>query len=117
MIIRVCPQTNKNMRVFKENYIGKLSEELLWKVVQQFTSEDVQWTVSESCPTIHLGGLSNVFVRRVVQKNFIGNRIMCFQEQKPFVLKTMFFSHLAFACVRESERARDVGKGESHSHP
>ena len=42
---------------------------------------------------------------------------MCFQKQKPFVLKTVFFSHLARACVRESGRARDVGKGESHSHP
>ena len=59
---------NKNMRVFKENYIEKLSEELLWKVVQQFMSEDVQWIVSESCPTIHLGVLSNIFVQRVVQK-------------------------------------------------
>ena len=46
---------------------------------------------------------------------------MCFKKQKPFVLKTAFFSHLACACVRESVResvrARDVGKGESHSHP
>ena len=42
---------------------------------------------------------------------------MCFQKQKPFVLKTVFFPHLARACVRESVRARDVGKGESHSHP
>ena len=49
---------NKNLRVVKENYIGKLFEELLWKVVQQFTSEDVQWTVSEGCPTIHLEELS-----------------------------------------------------------
>ena len=40
---------------------------------------------------------------------------MCFKKQKPFVLKTVFFSHLACACVRESVRARDVGKGESHS--
>ena len=31
-----------------------------------------------------------LIIRRVVQKNFIGNRIMCFQEQKSFVLKTMF---------------------------
>ena len=26
-------------------------------------------------------------------------------------------SHLAIACVRESVRTRDMGKGESHSHP
>ena len=43
---------------------------------------------------------------------------MCFKKQKPFVLKTVFFfPHLACACVRESVRARDVGKDESHSHP
>ena len=68
-------------------------------------SEDVQWTVSESYPTINLGGLSNVFVRRVVQKNFIENRIMCFQEQKPFYFENRVFSYLAYACVRESMRA------------
>ena len=55
-----CPKEKKR------NYIEKLFEELHWKVVQQFVSGDVQRTVSESCPTIHLEGLSNVFVRRVV---------------------------------------------------
>ena len=65
-------------------------------------------TVSENYPTIHLGGLSNRFYR---------NSVVCFREQKPFVLKTVFFSHLASTCVRESVRAREVGKGESHSHP
>ena len=43
-------------------------------------------TVSEDYLAIHLGGLSNRFYR---------NSIVCFREQKPFVLKTMFFSHLA----------------------
>ena len=42
--------------------------------------------VSESYLAIHLGGLSNRFYR---------NSVLCFQEQKPFVLKTVFFSHLA----------------------
>ena len=55
--------------------------------------------------------------RRVIQKNFIGNRIMCFQEQKTFCFDNSVFSNLAYACVRESKRARNVGKGESHSHP
>ena len=41
---------------------------------------------------------------------------MCFLKQKPIVLKVVF-SHLACACVRESMRARDVGNGESRSHP
>ena len=39
-------------------------------------------TVSESYPEIHLGGLSN----RILSKKLI----LCFQEQKPFVLKTVF---------------------------
>ena len=43
-------------------------------------------TVSETYQAIHLEGLSNRFYR---------NSIMCFLEQKPFVLKTVFFSHLA----------------------
>ena len=38
-------------------------------------------TVSESYPAIHLGGLSNRFYR---------NSVLCFQEQKSFVLKTVF---------------------------
>ena len=43
-------------------------------------------TVSENYPVIHLGGLSNRFYR---------NSVVCFQEQKPFVLKTVFLSHFA----------------------
>ena len=43
-------------------------------------------TISENYPAIHLGGLSNRFYR---------NSVVRFREQKPFVLKTMFFSHLA----------------------
>ena len=43
-------------------------------------------TVSENHPAIHLGGLSNRFYQ---------NSVVCFREQKPFVLKTVFFSLLA----------------------
>ena len=43
-------------------------------------------TVSENYPTIHLGGLYNRFYR---------NAVVRFREQKPFVLKAKFFSHLA----------------------
>ena len=43
-------------------------------------------TVSENYPVIHLGGLSDRFYQ---------NSVVCFREQKPFVLKTVFFSHLA----------------------
>ena len=58
-------------------------------------------TISDSHPTIHLGGLSN----RILSE--IGN---VFSRTKTFCFKNGVFSHLA------SVRARDVGKGESHSH-
>ena len=38
-------------------------------------------TVSDNYPAIHLGGLSYLFHQKLV---------LCFQEQKSFVLKTMF---------------------------
>ena len=47
---------------------------------------DGPMTVSENYPAIHLGGLSNRFYR---------NSVVRFREQKLFVLKTVFFSHLA----------------------
>ena len=43
-------------------------------------------TVSNDYPAIRLGGLSNIFYR---------NSVVCFREQKPFVLKTVFFSYSA----------------------
>ena len=43
-------------------------------------------TVSESYLAIHLGGLPNEFYLK---------SILCFQEPKSFVLKTVFLSHLA----------------------
>ena len=59
-------------------------------------------TVSKNYPAIHLGGWSNRFYQ---------NMVVRFQEQKPFVLKTVFFSHLAYACVRESVRTRGMRLG------
>ena len=41
-------------------------------------------TVSESYPALHLGGLSN----RILSKKLV----LCFQEQKPFVLKIVFLT-------------------------
>ena len=67
----------------QKKFQGRFSEELPWRVVQQFTSERLM-TVPENYPVIHLGGLSNRFYR---------NSVLCFQEQKPFVLK-MVFSHI-----------------------
>ena len=40
-----------------------------------------------------------------------------FSRTKTNCFENSVFSHLAYACVRESVRDRDVGKGESHSHP
>ena len=79
-----------------------MSKELFQRVVQQFTSED--------CPTYLFGGLYNNKIISEIDQCVL-------KKKKPFVLKTVFFSHLACACVRELVRARDVGKGESHSHP
>ena len=64
--------------------------------------EDFRRTGLGDCPTIHVGGEHELF-RKVIQKIHLGglsnrfyrNLVVCFQEQKPFVLKTVFFSHLA----------------------
>ena len=77
-----------------------MSNGLFRRVVQQFTSED--------CPTYLFGGLS---------KEFYWKSNNVFSRTKTFCFENSVFSHLAYAYVRESERARDVGKGESHSHP
>ena len=64
-------------------------------------------TVLESYPTIRVGGLFS----RILSKNWyyvFKNKNLCLK---------ILFSHLAFACVRESVRTRDVGMGVSHSHP
>ena len=53
-------------------------------------------------PTIHVGGAHELF-RRVIQQirlgglsnKFYRNLAVSFREQKAFVLKTVFFSHLA----------------------
>ena len=57
---------------FPKNFLGELSNG---------SSRRKTHIVSESYPAIHLGGLSNIFYQ---------NSVLCFQEQKPFVLKTVF---------------------------
>ena len=64
--------------------------------------------VSESYPAIHLGGLSN----RISSE--IG---IMFSRTKTFCFENSVFLHLAYACVRKSVRARDVGMSVLHSHP
>ena len=56
----------------------------------------------ENCPTVHLGGgpitvLENYPAIRLggLSIGFYRTSVVCFREQKPFVLKTIFFSHLA----------------------
>ena len=71
------------------------------------------------------GELSNNSPRRIVQciclegclKAFYRKSNNVFSRTKTFCFENSVFSHFAYACVRESERARDVGKGESNSHP
>ena len=64
-------------------------------------------TVSESYPTIHIRGLSNRILS-AIGIMFSGTKTFCFENN--------VFSHLDQACVREPVRARELGKGESHSH-
>ena len=47
-------------------------------------------TVSESCPTIHLGGLSYVFAQRVVQMEFYQKIINVFSRTKTFCFENNF---------------------------
>ena len=54
-------------------------------------------TVSENHPAIHLGGLSNRFYR---------NSIVCFGEQKPFVLKQSFLTLGLGMCEGVNEGSR-----------
>ena len=70
----------ENEKGCERNFKGRFSEELTWRVIQQFTSERTM-IVSENYPAIHLGGLSNRFYR---------NSVVCFREPKPFVLKIVF---------------------------
>ena len=67
---------NKKEKLLRKEFQGRFSEELPWRVVQEFTSEGPM-TVSENYPAIHLGGLSNRFYR---------NSIVCFREQKKNLL-------------------------------
>ena len=72
-------------------------KEKLKTVVKGISRKIFQRIALESCPTVHLGGepltvrkkLSSNSPRRVVQYIY-RNSVVCFQEQKAFVLKTVF---------------------------
>ena len=61
------------------------------RITQQFTSE--------GCPI-----------------DFTETRYYVFKN-KNLLFENSVFTPLALACVRESVRPREVGKGESHFHP
>ena len=77
---------NKNENGCERNFNGRFSGELCWEIVQQFTSEG---------PMNCFGELSKKFVLEGFPIDFNENSVVCFQEQKIFVLKIVFFSHLA----------------------
>ena len=65
--------------------------------------------------------LSNNSPRRIVQhicskgcpKEFYRKSNNVFSRTKTFCFENSIFSHLTYACVRESERAQDAGKGHT----
>ena len=71
---------NKNEIVCERNFDERFSEELPWRDVQQITSDE-----DHDC----FGELSNNSPWRVVQY-FYRNSVVSFQEQKAFVVKTVF---------------------------
>ena len=79
----------------------KENERKMKTVVKGISRKIFRSIALESCPTVHLGGgpmtVSENYPtnspRRVVQYIY-RNSIVSFREQKPFVLKTLFF--LAF---------------------
>ena len=58
-------------------------------------------TVTEDYPAIHLGGLSNKFYR---------NSVVCFREQKSFVLKRCFLT-LGLSMREGVSKGSNIGKG------
>ena len=70
--------------VCERHFDGRFFGELCWEIVQQFTSKG---------PMNCFGGLSNRFALEGYPM-FYRNSIVCFQEQKAFVLKTDFFTRI-----------------------
>ena len=71
---------NKNENVCERNFNGRFFKELPWWDVQHITSDE-----DHDC----FRKLSSNSPRRVVQY-FYRNSIVSFQEQKAFVVKTVF---------------------------
>ena len=71
---------NKNEYVCERNFNGRFFEQLPWRDVQQITLDEDHDCFEE---------LSNNSPQRVVQY-FYRNSVVSFQEQKAFVVKTVF---------------------------
>ena len=84
------------------NFDGRFSEELPWRDVQQITSDE-----DHDC----FGELSSNSPRRVVQY-FYRNSVVSFQEQKTFIMKTVFL--LAFGLGICEGVGEDSGHGIGH---
>ena len=79
-------ENKRKMKMVVEGISRKIFRRIALESCLTFHIGGGPTTVSENYPAIHLGGLSNRFYR---------NSVVSFQEQKLFILKTVFFSHLA----------------------
>ena len=102
LVIRVCPQTNENLRVVKRKLYRKIFRRIALESCPTVHVEGCPMTVSESCPTIYLGGLSNKISSEIYN---------VFSRTKTFCFENSVFSHLAYACARELVRTRGMGLG------
>ena len=80
----------------------KENEKKMKMVVKGISRKIFQRIAFESSPTIHLGGGPMIVSKnypaihfRGLSNRFYRNSVVRFQEQKHFVLKIVFFSHLA----------------------
>ena len=68
-------------------------------VAKGFSRKIFRRIALKSCPTVHVGGAHDCFENYLairlggLSNRFYRNSVVCFQEEKPFVLKTVF-SHI-----------------------
>ena len=89
-------------KCFCKEFQGRFSEELLWRDVQQITSDE-----DHDC----FGELFSNSPRRVVQ-HFYRNSVVSFRKQKAFLLKTVIL--LAFGLGICEGVGEDSGHGIGH---
>ena len=92
----------------------KENERKMKMVVKGISRKLFRRIALESCPTVHLGGrpmtVSKNYLAirlRGLSNRFYQNSVVCFREQKPFVLKTVFFLTFGLGmCKGVSEDSR-----------